>query len=144
MSHGHLWDRLCEAKERLEPVQSKYRIVYENPNDLDAPAAIMCPDPNWMACALAGGILPPIETYLRDKNVPDGEPKEHPYAAPIGSLSEEEAIEYLIMKDCPTEVWRDYTGNRTILKIVPVEAIPTNRTFRNAWKINQNEMEIAA
>ena len=63
MTHGHLWDRLCEAKERLDPVQSKYRIMFENPDDLDAPAAIMCPDPNWMACALAGDILPPIETY---------------------------------------------------------------------------------
>ena len=25
------------------------------------------PDPNWMACALEGGILPPIETYQRDR-----------------------------------------------------------------------------
>ena len=139
--HGHLWDRLCEAKERLEPVQSKYRVIFENPNELDAPASVMCPDPNWMACALAGNILPSIETYLRDKNVPDGEPKEHPYAKPIGPMTEEEAIEYLIMKDCPTEVWRDYQGNRSILKIVPVETIPTNRNFRNAWKIKQ---EIAA
>ena len=40
------------------------------------------PDPNWMACALEGGILPPIETYQRDRDVPDGQPKEHPYAAP--------------------------------------------------------------
>ena len=141
--HGHLWNRLVEAKERLEPVQSKYRVVYENPNDLDAPAAIMCPDPNWLACALEGGILPPIETYLRDRDVADGEAKEHPYAEPIGPMTEEEAIEYLIMKDCPTEVWRDYTGNRSILKIASVEKIPNNRAYRNAWKINQQQ-ELAA
>jgi hypothetical protein len=142
-THGHLWDRLAEAKSRLEPVQSQYRVVFENPDDLDAPAAVLVPDPNWMAAALAGGILPPIDTYLQDQDVPDGEPKEHPYAAPIGPMTEEEAIEYLIQKDIPPQVWRDYKGNRCIMKIVPVELIPTDRSFRNAWKINQ-ETELAA
>jgi hypothetical protein len=46
------------------------------------------------------------------------------------------------MKDIPPQIWRDYKGNRCILKIVPVEMIPTDRSFRNAWKINQ-EMELA-
>ena len=132
----HLWDRLAEAKSRLEPVQSKYRVIYENPEDLDAPAAVMCPDPNWMACALAGGVLPAVDTYLRDRDVPDGQPKEHPYAATIGPMSEEEAIEYLVLKDCPRSVV-EYKGNRTILKIVPIEMIPTDRSFRNAWRIAQ-------
>jgi hypothetical protein len=104
---------------------------------------VLCPDPNWMAAALEGGVLPPVDTYLRDQGVADGEPKEHPYAAPIGPLSEEEAIEYLIQKDIPPQVWRDYKGNRCIMKIVPVEMIPSDRSFRNAWKINQ-EMEMAA
>jgi hypothetical protein len=98
-----------------------------------------------MAAALAGGVLPPIETYLRDRDVPDGQPKEHPYAHPIGAMTEEQAIEYLIQKDIPPAIWRDYKGNRCILKIVPVELIPSDRSFRNAWKINQEpEMEIAA
>ena len=141
MTHGHLWDRLAEAKARLEPVQSKYRVLFENPEDLDAPAAVLCPDPNWMAAALAGGVLPSIETYQRDRDVADGQPKAHPYAAPIGPMTEEEAIEYLVMKDVPPQVWRDYKGNRCIMKIVPVELIPTDRSFRNAWKINQ-EMEL--
>jgi hypothetical protein len=138
----HLWDRLAEAKERLEPLQSQYRVLFENPEDLDAPVAVLCPDPNWMAAALAGGVLPPIDTYQRDRDVADGQPKEHPYAAPIGAMTEEEAMEYLVMKDVPPQVWRDYKGNRCILKIVPVELIPTDRTFRDAWKINQ-EMELA-
>ena len=141
MTHGHLWDRLAEATARLEPVQSKYRELFENPEDLDAPAAVLCPDPNWMAAALAGGVLPSIETYQRDRDVADGQPKAHPYAAPIGPMTEEEAIEYLVMKDVPPQVWRDYKGNRCIMKIVPVELIPTDRSFRNAWKINQ-EMEL--
>ena len=139
----HLWDRLAEAKSRLKPVQSKYRVLFEDPTEPDSPAKVLVPDPNWMACALEGGILPPIDTYLRDQNVPDGEPKEHPYAEPIGAMTEEEAIEYLIQKDIPPQVWRDYEGNRVIMKIVPVELIPSDRSFRNAWKINQ-EMEMAA
>lgn len=141
----HLWDRLAEAKSRLTPVQSKYRVLFEDPATPEAPAAVLVPDPNWMAAALAGNVLPPIDTYLRDRDVPDGQPKEHPYAEPIGAMTEEEAIEYLIMKDIPPAIWRDYKGNRVILKIVPVELIPSDRSFRNAWKVNQEaELENAA
>ena len=140
---SHLWDRLAEAKSRLAPVQSKYRVLFEDPTQPDAPAKVLVPDPNWMAAALAGGVLPPIDIYQRDRDVPDGQPKEHPYAAPIPAMTEEEAIEYLIMKDIPPQVWRDYQGNRAVMKIVPVELIPSDRSFRNAWKINQ-EMEMAA
>jgi len=137
----HLWERLLEAKSRLKPVQSKYRVLFEDPSQPDAPAKVLVPDPNWMAAALAGGYLPPIDTYQRDRLVPDGEPKEHPYAEPIGAMTEEEAIEYLIMKDIDPAVWRDYQGNRTIMKIVPVELVPSDRSFRNAWKINQEADE---
>ena len=144
MTVKHLWDRLAEAKSRLAPVQSKYRVLFENPAEPDAPASVLVPDPNWMAAALAGGVLPPIDTYLRDQNVPDGQPKEHPYAEPIGPMTEEEAIEYLIQKDISPQVWREYQGNRIIMKIVPVELIPSDRSFRNAWKINQTETEMAA
>ena len=137
----HLWDRLAEAKSRLAPVQSKYRVVFEDPATPDEPAKVLVPDPNWMACALEGNILPPIDTYQRDRLVQDGEPKEHPYAKPIGPMSEEEAIEYLIMKDICPSVWQEYRGNRTIIKIVPVELVPSDRSFRNAWKINQEADE---
>ena len=133
----HLWTRLLEAKSRLKPVQSKYRVLFEDPREPDAPAKILVPDPNWMAAALAGDILPPIDTYQRDRLVPDGEPKEHPYAEPIGAMTEEEAVEYLVQKDIDPAVWRDYQGNRTILKIVPVEMIPSDRSFRIAWRIAQ-------
>ena len=139
----HLWERLLEAKSRLKPVQSKYRVLFEDPNAPDEPAKVLVPDPNWMAAALEGDILPPIDTYQRDRLVPDGEPKEHPYAEPIGAMTEEEAIEYLIMKDIDPSIWRDYEGNRCIMKIVPVELIPSDRSFRNAWRINQ-ETEMAA
>lgn len=137
MTHGHLWDRLAEAKSRLAPVQSKYRVLFEDPATPDEPAKVLVPDPNFMAAALAGNVLPPIDTYQRDRLVPDGQPKEHPYAEPIGAMSEEEAIEYLVQKDIDPAVWRDYQGNRTIMKIVPVEMIPSDRSFRNAWRIVQ-------
>ena len=137
MSHGHLWERLLEAKSRLEPVQSKYRVLFADPATPDEPAKVLVPDPNWMAAALAGNVLPPIDTYQRDRLVPDGQPKEHPYAEPIGAMTEEEAIEYLVQKDIDPSVWRDYKGNRTFLKIVPVEMIPSDRSFRNAWRIMQ-------
>ena len=139
----HLWTRLAAAKQRLSPVQSKYRVLFEDPDTPEEPAKVLVPDPNFMACALEGGILPPIDAYLRDQSVPDGEPKEHPYAEPVGPMSEEEAIEYLIMKDVPARVWRDYKGNRCIMKIVPVELIPTDRSYRNAWGINQLEEMVA-
>jgi len=137
MTHGHLWDRLAEAKSRLAPVQSKYRVLFEDPATPDEPAKVLVPDPNFMAAALAGNVLPPIDTYQRDRLVPDGQPKEHPYAEPIGAMTEEEAIEYLVQKDIDPAVWRDYQGNRTIMKIVPVEMIPSDRSFRNAWRIMQ-------
>ena len=138
---SHLWDRLAKAKSRLAPVQSKYRVLFEDPARPDAPAAVLVPDPNWMAAALAGGILPPIETYTRDRDVPDGQPKEHPYAEPIGPLTEEQAIEYLIQKDIPPRVWRDYRGNRCIMRIVPVDRVPSDRTYRNAWRVAQDSQE---
>ena len=138
----HLFDRLCWAKGNLDGVQSKYRVLFEDSQD--EPAKVLVPDPNWMAAALAGSILPPIDTYLRDRDVVDGQPKEHPYAEPIGPMTEEEAIEYLIMKDISPAVWRDYQGNRVVLKITPVELIPSDRSFRNAWKITQDAERIAA
>lgn len=155
----HLFDRLLEAKERLAPVQSQYRVLFEDPSQPDDCACVLIPDPNWMAAALAGGVLPPIETYIRDREVEEffnasqahlwpnfrqsfrwseHGGASHAYAEPIGPMTEEEAIEYLIKKDIPPRVWRDYRGNRCIMKIVPVELIPPDRTFRGAWKVAQD------
>lgn len=146
----HLWDRLLDAAQRLTPVQSEFRVVFENPLNPDAPAAILVPDPNWLAAALAGGILPPISSYLDDLdrmtaycacNPPESFSWDkvggasHPYAEPIGPMTEPEAIEYLIMKDLPRVVWDDALSNRPRFKIVRAEAIPTNRAFRNAWRL---------
>jgi hypothetical protein len=69
----HLWDRLCWAKEHLEPHQSDYRVVYED--SIDECAKILVADPNWMACALQGGILPPVwaDDRGRGNRIPNSE-----------------------------------------------------------------------
>ena len=45
----HLWERLCWAKEKLEGIQTDIRVVYEDPEDMENPAKVLCPDPNWLA-----------------------------------------------------------------------------------------------
>ncbi len=153
---SNLWARLLKSKKENKKVQSKYSVIYENPNDPDGPLASLTPDPNWLAAALAGGVLPPIEAYLEDQAVVesyvqqhgsadgfswDDHDAKHPYADPIGPMAEEEAIEYLIMKDVPPSVWRDYRGNRKILLVVPTKALPTDRALRNAWRIDQESVD---
>jgi hypothetical protein len=146
----HLWDRLAWAQANLTRVEPKYRCVYEDPAEPDAPVKIMVPAPEWLACALAGGILPPIETYLHDQAAEakwtlenPGKPfsydqvggATHPYADPIAAMTEEEAMEYLVMKDVPQRVWGQL-HNRPMFAIVRVEQIPTDRRNRNQWKLS--------
>ena len=102
----HLWDRLCWAKEKLEPHRTEYCVVWEDPETPDEPAKVTHPDPNWMACALQGGILPPVEVYWelkKDEEKPDFVKHTRGYllhnTKPIEAMTEERAIEYLIMKD---------------------------------------------
>ena len=139
----HLWERLCWAKEKLEPYRSEYCIVWEDPNEMENPAKVTHPDPNWMACALQGGILPPVQSYWelkKDENKPDFVKHTRGYllhnTEPVKPMTEEEAIEYLIQKDIPERVWRDYEkSNRPRLVICKKEQLPQQRTWRNAWKL---------
>ena len=143
----HLWDRLCWAKENLEPVQTDYRVVYED--SIDECAKILVPDPNWMACALQGGILPPVWVYhelAKDEAQPDFKKHTRGYllheTEPMPAMTEEEAIEYLIMKDCPQSVWQTWDeGNRPKMVICKKEQLPQTREWRNAWRISD---ELAA
>ena len=139
----NLLRRLSWAKENLEPYQSDYRVVYED--SLDECAKILVPDPNWMACALQGGILPPVEVYgelAKDVAEPDFKKHTRGYllhdTKPIDAMTEEQAIEYLIMKDVPQSVWQNWdTGNKPKMVICRKEQLPSTREWRNAWKISE-------
>jgi len=138
----HLFDRLCWAKENLEGVQSDYRVVYED--SVDECAKILVPDPNWMACALQGGILPPVWVYhelAKDEAQPDFKKHTRGYllhnTEPVEAMTEEQAIEYLILKDCPqhvVETWNE--GNRPTMVICKKEQLPQTREWRNSWRIS--------
>ena len=130
-----LIERLAAAKSQLKPHQTDYRVVFED--DVDSPAKVLVPDPNFMAAAMAGGILPPVEVFHQlevDEHgrVTNGHVLQ---ADPIGPMSEEEAIEYLIEKDIPETVWKKQEGNRTTMVICKASQLPSRR-FRNAWSIN--------
>jgi hypothetical protein len=146
----HLWNRLGWAKENLEMYRSEYCVVYED--SIDECAKVLHPDPNWMACALQGGILPPVSSYWelkKDEAKPDfvrhtRGPELLHNMKPIGPMTEEEAIEYLIKKDIPESVWREWdTGNQPKMVICKKDQLPPTREWRNAWKINP-ELKVAA
>ena len=61
---------------------------------------------------------------------------------PMGPMTEEEAIEYLIQKDVPQSVWQSWDeGNRPKMVICRKEQLPATREWRNAWRISD---ELAA
>jgi hypothetical protein len=143
-----LWEREMAFKQvcldnNVDLEQSPYAIMWEDPEDLDGTMKVTTPSPTWWAMALHGNILPPVEVYWELKH-DESQPgfKQHTRGhllhetEPMPPMTEEEAIGYLIMKDLPPSVW-NYKGNRTIMKIVPRELIPSDRSFRNAWKIKQ-------
>lgn len=136
LSELPLFDRLLWAKENLAPVETDYRVVFEC--DMDEAAAVLVPAPEWMACALAGGILPPVEVYHRLEidekgRVLNGHVLHD--TSPLGPMTEEQAIEYLIRKDVPSHVWQDETANRPKFYICQKHQIPEDRGFRNAWRL---------
>ena len=125
-----------------------YRVIYEDPEQPEQPAMVLVPSDNWVADAMAGK-LPPISVYwaLQDEERKFVEEGRHgdfkhdqakweaQWTAPrIGPLTEQEAIEYLIMKDIPRHIWsKEY--NRPMLKVVKTEDVPSDRQFRNAWRL---------
>jgi hypothetical protein len=125
-----------------------YRVIFEDPEQPEQPAMVLVPSDNWIADAMAGK-LPPISVYwaLQDDEqqaIAEGrhETFKHDHnkwlsqftAERIGPLTEEEAIEYLIMKDIPRHIWsKEY--NRPMFKVVKTEDVPSDRQFRNAWRL---------
>lgn len=126
-----------------------YRVIYEDPDDLDAPVHILVPSDQWMQTAMSGG-LPIISIWwaLQDAEqaaIDEGRHRSFRHSEEMldaqingpraGKLTEEQAIEYLIMKDIPRRVWGQ-NHNRPMFKIVLKQNIPTNRQFRNAWRMS--------
>ena len=144
-----LFDRLCWAKENLEPHQSDYRVVYEDDEDMDAPCKVLVPDPNFMSACMNGGIIPKIENYwalAEDEAKPDFKKHTRGYllhdTEPMGSMTEEQVVEFLIMKDIPPRIWMNFDkGNRPKMVICKKQQLPQTREWRNCWRISD---ELAA
>lgn len=127
---------------------AKYRIIYEDPDEIEAPASVVSPSDNWLWDAM-NGKLPPIWVYwqLQDdekKAIEEGKKdytedfQRHALqktAQRIGPLTEEEAMEYLVLMVVPRKVWSQ-KHNKPMLRIVEAAKIPSDRTFRNAWSVN--------
>jgi len=125
-------------------VEPKYAVVWEDPTQPDEPVRVLIAAPVWLSMALHGYILPPVEVYwaLNADEAQPGFKRHHrkhllDEVKPLPPMTEEQAMEYLIMKDVPAHVWHGYSGNREILKIVPRDVIPSDRRLRGAWRILQ-------
>jgi hypothetical protein len=127
---------------------TQYRIIFEDPEQPEQPVMVLVPSDNWMQEAMEGN-LPPISVYwaLQDDEqqaIAEGRHQsfkhdqakwEAQFTAPrIGPLTEQEAIEYLVMKDIPRRVWAE-EHNRPMFRIVTKDQVPSDRTFRNAWEL---------
>tara|TARA_R100001460_G_scaffold71441_1_gene112181 strand:+ start:652 stop:1071 length:420 start_codon:yes stop_codon:yes gene_type:complete len=132
--------RLSKSLKELEPFQTQFAVVYE---DMDmGRCAVMHPDPNAMAALMAGGVFPPVWVYwklAKDEAQPDFKRHHRMHLLSDtpreGPKTEEEALLYLIMKDVPQHIWRNYeTSNSVHLKIIRREQQP-DREFRNAWRV---------
>lgn len=140
-----LLDRLIQTRNHIPPVESEYCIVYED--SIDEPVKIVHPDPHWLGCALHGGVLPPVWVYLvleKDEKEYDFEKHTQGYllheTQPIGSMTEEEALEYLVFKDVPRKVWETWdNGNKPKMLICRKDQLPKVRTWRNAWRLSLGE-----
>tara|TARA_R110000782_G_scaffold95466_1_gene179469 strand:- start:6 stop:308 length:303 start_codon:yes stop_codon:yes gene_type:complete len=98
-----------------------------------------------------GSILPPVWVYheLAKDEATEGFTKHtRGYllhnTEPVEAMTEEEAIEYLIMKDCPQSVWQTWNeGNKPKMVICRKDQLPATREWRNAWRIS-DELNLAA
>ena len=39
-------------------VEDKYRVIFQDPNDLDSPLAVLVPSRRWMKSAMTEGVMP--------------------------------------------------------------------------------------
>ena len=146
-----LIDRINWAKTNLEPVHTEYCIVYE---DIDKQCAtVVHPDPHCMSMLMHGNIMPPAEVWLKlaeDEARPDftnhSDFRGHLLhdTEPMGPLTEEQAVEFIIKKDIPTHIWKTWDqGNKPKMVICNKNQLPTTRDWRDAWRISDELGEAA-
>lgn len=149
--HTKLPERIAWARQNLEPFHTEYCVVFDN---INLPhASVMYPDPHCMAALMHGGIHPPAWVRLQLKK--DEERKDFikhsdfnghllHEVEPMGPLTEEQAIEHLITTDIPEKIWSEWNkGNKPNIVICKRLQIPTDRSFRNAWRIADDIGEAA-
>jgi len=126
-----LFERICWARENLKPVRTDYVVVYEDA-EMEC-AAVMYPDSHCMAMLMHGNLMPPAEAWHRSRK---GEKGILHSLEPMPPLTEEQAVEFLIMKDVPERIWRNYNeGNRPKMAICRKQQLPQTREWRNAWRL---------
>jgi hypothetical protein len=163
-----LWQRelaLANAGYLQDAPQPSLCIVWEDPADLDAPAKITTPSPQWLKMATLGHVLPYVQSYhavVLELETLNGRTMRVPYldaqevrreygvrservvhypvheAAVLPPMSEEEAIEYILRKDTPGRVWGQ-SHNRSYHVITQRRLIPQNRLVRNAWCLGDED-----
>jgi hypothetical protein len=135
------YDRILHAEKTLEPFRSEYVVAYE---DVDQETcSIMIPTPEAMAQLMHGGVFPPVWVYwelAKDEAQPNFERHHRMHLLDEtpreDSKTEKEAIEYLIMKDVPQHIWRNYQNSNSVnMKICKRKQLPKSREFRDAWRI---------
>lgn len=127
---------------------TNYRVIFDDPDSPDEITKVLIPSDDWMKEAMEGK-LPPISVHwvLQDAEAKAHQDGTHEgfshdwdqwirqFTAPrVGPLTEEEAIQYLCMKELPRKCWSEQ-HNRPMFKIVTVDQIPSDRTFRDAWEM---------
>ena len=137
-----LVERLEWARDHLPQQESKYCILsVDHDDDVGAEVAVTYADSRWLPCALNGGILLPEWANIEAKD--ENTTPERAYhlwrnVEPAKPMTEERAIEYLIMKDLPKHVWQNYDkANKPRMVICTKSQLPSTRVWRNAWKINE-------
>jgi hypothetical protein len=146
-------------------VEVKHCIPFQHPFDLDAPMPVCHPSGNFLKELMNGGVHPRIEDFheqqilMIDENG-DGVIASKLDAAGVrsdmenfkseyviqnsachlnagGPMSYEEAIEFVLLKDVPKQVWHeDYTKHHNRPQFYIAEKhLFMDRTHRNAWDL---------
>lgn len=121
LSHLSDFERMAWAHANLGEYQTDLVIAYE---DGGGPVQIVAPAPRMMAALVHGGVIARKRVVGQDEYgapVFDGDGKILP------PMTELEAVEFIGWKDIPRHV-----NHRAVLHR---SQIPTDRTFRNAWKL---------